>query len=391
MPLEAHWNGDFLRKVRRKMLAGEPLPECVICASSSLGANTHQKYFTDQLFPQLIQVAYDSTDENGFTQMKPISFDYRFSNACTLKCRTCGPQHSSKWEAEYIESQPQVMAAGVWGKGALRKKLTEFQKGMATEELLAAIQSGKIQEIYWAGGEPLLWEEHWKFMGELIQNGACDFIKVRYNTNLSNLRWRDLHLFEDILSYFKNYTIYASIDAAGRIGEFIRTGLHWESWVKNLKSAKEYTKNRKGSIVMDVTVTLPGLFGMKALMDLANDLQIVIQGKMVLPANSRNIFSPLALPRRVLHELLTDLIEYGDKNYSAWIAPLLETLQDLKKRPCIDEEFPGVGWQSKLSDGKMSQMYTANIRKDGIDGRLSIEEIYAANPAVLSWWNSIST
>ena len=38
--------------------------------------------------------------DTGWTSMKPISWDYRFSNLCNFKCRTCGDMLSSSWETE---------------------------------------------------------------------------------------------------------------------------------------------------------------------------------------------------------------------------------------------------------------------------------------------------
>ena len=61
---------------------------------------------------------------------------------------------------------------------------------------------------------------------------------------------------------------------------------------------------------------------------------------------------------------------------------------ELRKRPTFAEEFPQ-GWEAGAARGKREQARVAAIRGDGKDGRLSLEEIYAARPEILKWWEAI--
>ena len=49
MTLEEHWNSDHMKSVRRRMLAGETLPECDVCNNKLLNTSVYRDYFT-QMF-----------------------------------------------------------------------------------------------------------------------------------------------------------------------------------------------------------------------------------------------------------------------------------------------------------------------------------------------------
>jgi hypothetical protein len=47
--LEQHWNSDHMQSVRRRMMAGEQLPECEVCNDQLLNTDVYRTYFW-QLF-----------------------------------------------------------------------------------------------------------------------------------------------------------------------------------------------------------------------------------------------------------------------------------------------------------------------------------------------------
>ena len=111
--LEEHWNSPYMCNIRKKLMAGEKIPQCDVCNEDILSVSSYRHWFTGHLFKHKIQEAFDSTDHTGKTTMPVISFDYRYSNLCNFKCRMCGEQLSSTWEAEKYkhnmwtkESQP---------------------------------------------------------------------------------------------------------------------------------------------------------------------------------------------------------------------------------------------------------------------------------------------
>jgi hypothetical protein len=82
--LEEHWNSEHMRSVRKRMLAGETLPECAVCNDKLLNTSVYRSYFNSLFDHKYLQVV-EQTDATGYTTMKPVSWDYRFSNLCNFK------------------------------------------------------------------------------------------------------------------------------------------------------------------------------------------------------------------------------------------------------------------------------------------------------------------
>ena len=58
LTLEQHWNSDHMRSVRRRMMANEELPECVVCNNKILNTSVYKNYF-NQLFGHKYQQVID--------------------------------------------------------------------------------------------------------------------------------------------------------------------------------------------------------------------------------------------------------------------------------------------------------------------------------------------
>lgn len=387
--LDEHWNGDFLKEVRLKMLRGEAVDACTVCQNKTLHLNTYRDYFTSHLFKHVQPEIIASTQVDGTTSLLPRSYDYRITNVCDFKCRMCGDQLSSAWEVEKRREGDWSPSTEPWMAPENKIKIEAFQKEVIVQELEDAITQGRLEEIYWVGGEPLIWEDHWRLMNKLIELGHAHKVFCRYNTNLSRVNWKGVRLFDDILSHVGGYSVCASIDAAGEVGEWIRTGLVWDKWVENFKEGVKYKKQRGyDSIVMDVTITLPGLFGMKELFDLALELDVKMYVKLVFAFDPEKVLSPFVLPKEVLHPIIDDLLSYIKPKATNRQAALVLTLEEIKRRPSFDMIYPE-NWRQGVLNGKNWMKKVAQRRGDGINGKITLEQILSANPAALQWWESI--
>ena len=68
-------------------------------------------------------------------------------------------------------------------------------------------------------------------MEKLIELGKTD-VRVQYNTNFSEMRYKDKHVFK-YWRNFKNVSVGASLDASGARAELMRKGTKWEQTVEN--------------------------------------------------------------------------------------------------------------------------------------------------------------
>jgi organic radical activating enzyme len=387
--LEQHWNGEHMKSVRKRIIQGDRIPECEVCHSQQLNLHTYRNYFTKTLFPDKIQQALESTDDDGYTTMQPVSFDYRIYNLCNFKCRMCGEQLSSSWETEKRLMNTWRADVDQWMIPVNKKVVEEFQKSVVEQELWDAVKEDRIEEIYWVGGEPLMYQIHWDIMKYLVDNDQAHKVTVRYNTNLSLIERNGTKLY-DLLPHFKNVNMCCSQDATGKIAEFVRTGLKYDRWLDYFKQGI-FLNSQFGSdaMVIDVTVTLPGLLDMKNLMNLAVELGVKSYVKITFDFDSGVLMSPMSLPRKILDPILMDLIDYEKSLESDLTKVYRETFENMLSRPTFEEKYPDQ-YIEGARRGKARLQSIAEFRKDGYNGHaLTIEEILAANDSVLSWWNSI--
>jgi len=376
--LEEHWNSDYMKDIRKRMLAGEAIPQCVVCNENVLNLHTYRKYFTETLFPHKIQDILNSTDETGHTTMIPISYDYRLSNLCNFKCRMCGDQLSSSWESENkIHTTP----TDAWLQPNTRRKISNFQTEVLEEELQAAVDQGVIEEIYWVGGEPLMWERHWTIMQQLVDTGQSKDVVVRYNTNLSRTKYKNYDLY-DMLDNFKNVNICASIDAIGDIGEYIRTGLKWPEFLQNFYDGM-FLIDRYGedAIVFDVTLTTPGLFGLKGMFDQVTEMNVKSYFKFTYAFDPTKIIAPTALPKSITVPYCKELIEYMEPRKTWKTQVYIDSLKSLMERKSFDEEFPN--YKEGLKRGKNQILFLEQIREQ----KLTFRDIL--NEPAKEWWDGI--
>lgn len=377
--LEQHWNSEHMKSVRRRMLAGETLPECEVCNDKLLNTDVYRDYFW-HLFKHKYNEVIASTDETGYTTMKPVSWDYRFSNLCNFKCRTCGDMLSSSWEAEQKQhnmvdwSNPK----NNWMLPDVRKEITQFQDTQIEAEFAQAVEEHRVEEIYWVGGEPLMFEQHWRYMKRIIELGDGQNVYARYNTNLSRVDYNGCNLYNDLLEHVRDWQICASIDGTGEIGEYIRTGLNWDKFLNNFKQGLTITKYRR-QMRLDFTLTLPGMFEVENMTDVANELGVEMLAKVIFSFTPDIIMSPLALPRGLLNKWVDRLVPNTN-------GAMRDILLQLKNRPTFEEQWPNE-YRAGLAKGKERVLKLESIRPNA---PTTMDAILQKDKEVYRWWNEIA-
>ncbi len=71
--LEEHWNSDYMKDIRKRMLAGEAIPQCAVCNDNILNLHTYRKYFTETLFPHKIQNIINNKEQTRKTKKIQIT------------------------------------------------------------------------------------------------------------------------------------------------------------------------------------------------------------------------------------------------------------------------------------------------------------------------------
>jgi len=383
--LEEHWNSPHMKDVRVRMLAGETLPECEVCNDKLLNTSVYRSYF-DSMFGHKYSQVLENTQPDGTTTLRPVSWDYRFSNLCNFKCRMCGDMLSSAWESEQRThnminwSNPK----NNWMRPEIKEQITEFQDSQIEQEFANAVEQHQVEEVYWVGGEPLMYEQHWRYMKRIVELGDGKNVYARYNTNLSRVDYRGVNLYRDILSGLRDWQICASLDGTGAIGEYIRTGLGYSHWLTNFRQGVKIASHRR-QMRIDFTLTLPGMFEVINISRLAQEMGVDILAKVVFSFSPDIIMSPLALPRELLDPWVDELLVGLDSEGYPQNSPLKDILIQLKTRPTFQEQWPDT-WKESLAQGKRRVLQLEHIRGDDY----TMADILSTRADVYEWYKSIN-
>ena len=227
--IEEVWNSNSMKSIRKQMINGQEPKSCSKCFESERSSNTstrinHNKYFKSKLTEIPVITAPDGHVDNIDLKY----WDFRFSNLCNYKCRTCGPEFSSLWLAENNKE---------YGSGFLQKekKIINIENiDQSTNVDFLKKYVGTVEKIYFAGGEPLLMDEHWQILDMLDQSKRYDVI-LTYNTNLSKLTYQNKNALDYWAKWGRKVWLWPSIDEIDERAELIRSGTNWKNVEANLK------------------------------------------------------------------------------------------------------------------------------------------------------------
>ena len=216
--LKELWNSDKLKKIRLNMLTGKYVPSCEVCKLNEMRwGSSYRKFFNSNYSHHFDKVT--ATNEDGSVDAFNLAYaDFRISNLCNFKCRTCSSHSSSAW----YEDEKKLG----WNSG----KKTIFNVWDNVYPDLPYIVD-TAEKINFAGGEPLMIKEHYDILDMLVEKKRFD-VDLTYNTNFSNLKFFNRDICQT-WKQFTNITVKASLDGIKDRGEYIRKGLVWKDFFNN--------------------------------------------------------------------------------------------------------------------------------------------------------------
>lgn len=224
--LEDLVNSDHMKSMRVDMLAGKEVPTCSSCYQhEQQGIPSFRAQFKERFEKDFDEVIGNTKSDGHIDNFKMKYFDIRFNNICNFKCRTCNSNFSSQWEQEDLKRK--VEYAQVLPKNNNPKFIKEILD-----------QVPNMEYAYFAGGESLITEEHYLLLEEMIRLGKTD-IALFYNSNVSNLKFKNKDIIDLWSKFKKPVEVSASIDHYGKRAEYIRHGTDWDEVESNLFKLKK--------------------------------------------------------------------------------------------------------------------------------------------------------
>lgn len=252
-PMQA-WNSEYMRNVRRTMMNAQVPSSCTKCfAEEDKGVVSKRMWETGSWIERGLDVKamLNDTHQDGRYKEELRYLDLRLGHTCNIKCVMCSPHDSSKWVKDWKVLEPQLENLEVkrqmqWDKSTFNNKWHENE--IFWHDLYKQIPN--LQEVYFAGGEPLMIAEHKKFIEEIVRQGYHNNIRLRYNTN-------GILIDEELIDLWKNFSIVkvgVSIDAAGPRNNYIRFPTEWAVIERNLHLLDNTPDNIQPSIATAIQI-----------------------------------------------------------------------------------------------------------------------------------------
>jgi organic radical activating enzyme len=242
-------NTTHKKKQRQMMLEGERPEECSYCwniedASADNYSDRHFKSFSDWAWPKRESVATSSAQEN----INPSYLEVSFGHECNFKCSYCSPQVSSPIMAELKKHGPYDV-----GEEGYDLEWLESENLMPRES-----EGNPYVEAFWkwwpdlypdlevlriTGGEPLINTNTFKVLDYVSKNPRQD-LELALNSNLGikdHFLDRFIERAKELLEgqKVKRLLFFTSVDTFGEQAEYIRNGLDFEQFSKNLEKVLE--------------------------------------------------------------------------------------------------------------------------------------------------------
>lgn len=226
------WNSEYMKNVRFQMLNGEKPESCMKCYKEEDAGHSSKRIWETNYWSQRVDLEslIDETEFDGSVPPKLKYIDLRFGSKCQLACVMCSPHDSSSWIKDWKTIYPQVTnptlkTTMAWeNKGSINGSSFNWHKNNPVFWQQFYEQIPHMQQIYFAGGESLIIEEHYDILEKCIESGHAKNLELRYNSN--GVEWRE-DLFE-LWKHFKLVRFHYSVDDIGIRNEYIRYPSKWK-------------------------------------------------------------------------------------------------------------------------------------------------------------------
>lgn len=232
--LKELWNADKMKQLRIDMLNERENSACTRCYEQEKSGFFSGRRSANKHWGHHISKINETQKDGTYDNFQMTYWDIRFSNLCNLSCRSCGHIFSSSW----YQDQKKLS-----GKEWADKNKPLFWAGRHETDMIEQLMEhiDYVEQIYFAGGEPLMMDEHYIILEELEKRKKFD-VRLIYNTNFTKTKLKDRYVF-DYWRKFDSVSVGASLDAMGPRAEYIRKGTVWSEVEQNRQMMLEQCPN----------------------------------------------------------------------------------------------------------------------------------------------------
>lgn len=218
---------------RKEMLSGKRPAECNYCwRIEDLG----NQFVSDRVFKSEIYSPHEIQElksKKNIANVVPKTLEIAFDSNCNFACSYCNQHFSSKWASDIEINGPFRLLLSGWNYNSNHNAprspnptfVDSFWKWWPTLRT-------HLQELRITGGEPLLSKHTWSLL-ESLADTSDHKMKVSVNSNLG-CSPEALQRLIRLASSIPSFDLYTSNETTGALAEYVRDGLNWKTWTKNV-------------------------------------------------------------------------------------------------------------------------------------------------------------
>lgn len=327
----------LFKEIRQSMLNGEQHKFCSSCYEKEGKGIQSYRQENNELFKETYKkIESGKLDLESKTSLEYV--DLRLGNQCNLACRMCPPNSSSNLIRDYEQLESEKFSIDF-------TKNTSWHKDKNFWNQLLN-RSHEIRKIYLAGGEPLLINESWDFLSELIKKDQAKNITIYYSTNLSTIPEKA----KKVWPQFKKVLLSLSIDGTEATHEYIRHPISWKKIESNLYELdKSFFDLNIESAVVYSTLQAYNFDALPELVKYLEQFKNIDSYPIISLLSAPNQLSlrvlPLEIRKRAIPSLKELLLKTTETNYksdkwkSNFINEIINLISILKEDSFSQEKF----------------------------------------------------
>lgn len=327
------WNNRYMRLTRLRMLNGEIPVQCQKCFTEETAGHRSKRIWETEYWSHRIDVdkLIEGTKKDGSVPSKIYYVDLRMGTKCNLKCIMCSPHDSSLWMGDWKKLYPKIQNNSLkelcgWEKGSGGGGSYAWHKNNPKFWDQLYDQIPHMKQLYFAGGEALVIEEHYQLLEEVSKKGYGDQIELRYNSNGIDIPDRLFELWDK----FYRVRFHFSIDSIKGMNDYIRWPSKWDRIVKSLNILDKSSDHIEVTIACAVQALnmyyIPDLIKWKLEQNFKKINPWPLGGGLI---NFHLVYHPAFLNVKVLPKRFKAEIKYKYAEFYNWLA----------KYHGFDEEF----------------------------------------------------
>jgi organic radical activating enzyme len=241
-------NTQYKKSQMQMMLDGKRPEECDYCwKAEDAGFISDRIYKSSSIWAR---EKLESVIKNKTNNVNPAYLEISFSNVCNFKCAYCSPDLSSQWYDEISKHGAYSTTNNYNGfdwfreTGKMPIKHTDFNPYVEAFWKWWPELYNDLHTLRLTGGEPLLSKDVWRMLDYIENNPKKDLV-FAINTNLcvgDAYIDKVIEKVNNISKNTKEFQFFTSGEAIGKAGEYIRFGLDYNQWTKNLEKVLDNTE-----------------------------------------------------------------------------------------------------------------------------------------------------